>query len=70
MIPLFTRHPMERMESLYSNKFSNLRDIDKVPANPFRSITKQIINKRVSDPGPMFNSTITPNELLEYVHLK
>ena len=56
---------MERIESLYSNKFGNLKDIDKTPTNPFRSITKQIINKRQSDPGPLFNSTITPNELLE-----
>ena len=45
---------MERLESLYANKFSKwtkLIDEKKDPYNPFRLITKRIVIKRNYDPG-------------------
>jgi len=67
---LVIRHPLERMESLYSNKFSkitNLYNVTYKPTSPFKWITKQIVSARKYDPGPGFNTSITPNEFVRFV---
>lgn len=62
---LVVRHPMERLESLYSNKFSNFSQ--KNPKSPFRFITQKIVRARTSDYGKEFQTTLTPNELVNFV---
>ena len=54
---------MERLESLYSNKFSNFSQ--KNPKSPFLFITRKIIQARTSDYGKDFQTTLTPNELVK-----
>ena len=62
---------MERFESLYANKFSGMT-WEKITPNlvhdkksPFKYITRKIVLNRKNDPGPQFNSSVTPNELVE-----
>ena len=61
---------MERLESLYSNKFSNFRqkDFNSVkfnPKSPFIFITWKIVQARTSDYGKDFKTSLTPNELVK-----
>ena len=70
---MVVRHPMERFESLYANKFSGIqweqiiskKAFVKTPKSTFKWITRNIIMSRETDPGPQFNSTLTPNELVK-----
>ena len=68
---LYSRHPMERFESLYANKFSGVKweniaeSLKHDPKSPFLFITRNIVIHRKKDPGPQFNSSLTPNELVE-----
>ena len=54
---------MERLESLYSNKFSNFSQ--KNSKSPFMFITKKIVQARTSYYGKDFQKTLTPNELVK-----
>ena len=61
---------MERLESLYSNKFSNFnpKDFKSVrfnPKSPFLFITWKIVRDRTSDLGPNFETSLTPNEMVK-----
>ena len=62
---------MERFESLYANKFSGVKweniaeSLKHDPKSPFLFITRNIVINRKKDPGPQFNSSLTPNELVE-----
>ena len=70
---LVVRNPMERLESLYANKFSGIQwqqiisdtALIKTSKSTFKWITRSIILNRKIDLGPQFNSTLTPNELVE-----
>ena len=69
---MVVRHPLERLESLYANKFSGIqweqisdKNLMKTPSSHFKWITRSIIMNREIDPGSQFNSTVTPNELVE-----
>ena len=54
---------MERLESLYSNKFSNFSEQNS--NSPFMFITQKIVQARTSDYGKDFQTTLTPNELVK-----
>ena len=62
---------MQRMESLYSNKFSNFGNLEDHkatnlnPMSPFKYITRNIVMGRTDNPGPQFNTSLTPNELVK-----
>ena len=64
---LVIRHPMQRIESLYSNKFTNKKLLKTTfKQNPFEFITRKIILSRKYNPGTQFNNSLTPNELVRY----
>ena len=61
---------MERLESLYSNKFRNFnqKDFKSVkfnPTSPFIFITWKIVRGRTTDIGEDFKTSLTPNELVK-----
>ena len=72
MSPWF-RHPMERLESLYSNKFTDIQkhddrnSTDICPGRPFRRRVLKIISERKEEPGPEFRFSLTPNEFIKKV---
>ena len=67
------RHPLERLESLYANKFTNIQEHEQsnssgiCPGIPFRRLVRNIISKRTKDPGSMFRYSLTPNEFVTKV---
>ena len=66
---------MERLESLYANKFTNIQkdeqtsslDSDLCPGAPFRGRVRDVIAKRTEDPGEEFRYSLTPNEFIKNV---
>ena len=63
---------MERLESLYSNKFSNFKTLNFKsikfnPKSPFMFITGKIVRDRKQKLGPEFETSLTPNELIKWV---
>lgn len=63
---------MERLESLYANKFTNIQEYEKsdsglCPGSPFRRLVRNIISKRTGDPGANFKYSLTPNEFVKKV---
>merc|ERR1719450_1811811 len=65
---LVIRHPMQRIESLYSNKFTNKKLLKTTfKQNPFEIVTRKIILSRKYNPGAQFKNSLTPNELVSFV---
>ena len=68
----FFRHPMERLESLYANKFTNIQkhepeSSDLCPGKPFKGLVRNIISKRIKSPREEFKYSLTPNEFVKKV---
>ena len=56
---------MQRIESLYSNKFTNKKLLKTTfKQNPFEFIARHIISSRKYKYGPQFENSLTPNELV------
>ena len=64
---------MERLESLYANKFTNIQkhgqneSSDLCPGIPFRRLVRNIISERTDNPGEEFEYSLTPNEFVKKV---
>ena len=63
---------MERLESLYANKFTNIQkhepeSSDLCPGKPFKKLVRNIISKRTKSPGEEFKYSLTPNEFVKKV---
>ena len=63
---------MERLESLYANKFTNIQkqepeSSDLCPGKPFEGLVRNIITKRTKSPGEEFKYSLTPNEFVKKV---
>ena len=64
---------MERLESLYSNKFTDIQKHDDrdstniCPGSPFRRLVRKILAERKEEAGPEFSFSLTPNEFIKKV---
>ena len=63
---------MERLESLYANKFTNIQkhepeSSDLCPGRPFKGLVRMIISERKKSPGDEFKYSLTPNEFVKKV---